>query len=187
MHGWTGKLLRVNLSSCSVTTEKIDEEILRLYLGWRGLGTYLVYNEVPPDTAPLSPENILAFCTGAMTGVRVPTGGRSSMSTLSPLTGTIFDANSGNQFGVRLRWAGFDGLVISGRADEPVWLEVTGDGAVIHTAGDLWRREIPDTVEQLKAQNAAVVAIGPAGENKALFASIADENGRSYGAAALAR
>jgi aldehyde:ferredoxin oxidoreductase len=174
-------MLRVNLSTRSTAIEKIDEEILHLYLGGRGLGTYLIYTEVHPGTDPLGPENILAFCSGAMTGVRVPTGGRSSMSTLSPLTGTIFDANSGCQFGVRLKWAGFDALVISGQASEPVWLEITEDGGVIHSAGSLWGQEIPDTIEQLKAKDAAVVSIGPAGENKVLFASIADENGRSYG------
>ena len=181
MHGWTGKLLRVDLSHRSSTIEEIDEDILHRYLGGRGLGTYLVYTEVPPATNPFSPENILAFCTGAMTGVRVPTGGRSSMSTLSPLTGTIFDSNSGSQFGVRLKWAGFDALVISGQASEPVWLEITGDGVEIHPAGHLWGGEIPDTIEQLKTKDAAVVSIGPAGENKVLFASIADESGRSYG------
>jgi len=181
MHGWTGRMLRVDLSNHNSIIEEIDEEILRLYLGGRGLGAYLVYTEVPPKTDPLSPENILAFCTGAMTGVRVPTGGRSSMSTLSPLTGTMFDANSGSQFGVRLRWAGFDALVIAGRADKPVWLEVTGDRVVVHEAGDLWGLEIPSTVEQLKVQDSAVVSIGPAGENRVLFASIADESGRSYG------
>ncbi len=181
MHGWTGKMLRVDLSARSTTIEEIDEEILHLYLGGRGLGAYLVTTEVPPDTDPLAPENILAFCAGAMTGVRVPTGGRSSMSTLSPLTGTIFDANSGSQFGVRLRWAGYDALVITGQADSPVWLEVTGAGAQLHAADHLWGREIPATVEQLKARNSAVVSIGPAGENQVLFASIADEKGRSYG------
>jgi aldehyde:ferredoxin oxidoreductase len=181
MHGWTGKILRVDLSKRNSTIEEIDEEILHRYLGGRGLGAYLVYTEVPSDTDPLSPENILAFCTGAMTGLRIPTGGRSSMSTLSPLTGTIFDANSGSQFGVRLKWAGFDALVISGQASDPVWLEITGEGGKLHTADHLWGREIPDTVKQLKAKDAAVVSIGPAGENKVLFASIADEGGRSYG------
>lgn len=181
MNGWTGKLLRIDLSTRSVKIEEIDEEILHLYFGGRGLGAYLVYTEVPPDTDPLGPDNILAFCTGAMTGIRVPTGGRSSMSTLSPLTGTIFDSNSGSQFGVRLRWAGYDALVITGKADEPVWLEITDEGAEIHPANHLWGLEIPETVAQLKAKNSAVVSIGPAGENLVLFSSIANEGGRSYG------
>ena len=181
MNGWTKRMLRVDLRDGSSVIEEIDEEILHNYLGGRGFGTYLVYTEVPPETDPLSPENILAFCTGVLTGVRVPTGGRSSLSTLSPLTGTMFDANSGSQFGVRLKWAGFDALVIKGESSSPVWLEISQDGAQIHPAGDLWGREIPEVVSHLKAKNSAVVCIGPAGENKVLFASIADENGRSYG------
>ncbi|MEN8173921.1 MAG: aldehyde ferredoxin oxidoreductase family protein, partial [Chloroflexota bacterium] len=171
----------VDLSDGSTLIEDIDEEILQKYLGGRGLGTYLVYTEVPPDTDPLGAENILAFCNGAMTGINVPTGGRSSLSTLSPLTGTIFDANTGSQFGVRLKWAGFDALVIKGISPTPVWLEISESGAIIHPADKLWGGEIPDTVTALKERGSAIVSIGPAGENKVLFASIADEKGRSYG------
>jgi aldehyde:ferredoxin oxidoreductase len=181
MHGWTGKLLRVDLSNHSTTIEELDAEILHIYLGGRGLGAYLLYKEVAPDADPLGPGNILAFCTGTLTGVRVPTGGRSSMSTLSPLTGTIFDANTGSQFGVRLKWAGYDALVITGKSETPVWLEVDHTGAAIHPAKEVWGLEIPDTVARLKAKNTAVMSIGPAGENQVLFASIADEKGRSYG------
>ncbi len=181
MNGWTKKMLRVDLSDGSTSIEEIDEEILQKYLGGRGLGAYLVYTEVPPDTDPLGPDNILAFCNGAMTGVAVPTGGRSSLSTLSPLTGTIFDANTGSQFGVRLKWAGFDALVIKGISPTPVWLEISDSGAEIHPADELWGKEIPGTVAALKERGTATVSIGPAGENKVLFASIADEKGRSYG------
>ena len=181
MNGWTRKMLRVNLSDGSTLIEEIDEEILKKYLGGRGLGTYLVYTEVPPETDPLGEENILAFCTGAMTGINIPTGGRSSLSTLSPLTGTMFDSNTGSQFGVRLRWAGFDALVIKGISPTPVWLEITAEGATIHPADELWGKEIPDTISTLKERGTSTVSIGPAGENKVLFASIADEKGRSYG------
>lgn len=181
MHGWIGKMLRVDLSTHSTTIENIDEEILHSYLGGRGLGAYLVYTEVSPDIDPLGPENILAFCTGAMTGVRVPTGGRSSMSTLSPLTGTIFDANTGSTFGVRLKWTGFDAMVVTGKSDTPVWLQVTDEGCTIHDATNLWGLEIPESVAKLKARDTGVMSIGPAGENQVLFASIADEKGRSFG------
>ena len=181
MNGWTGKILRVDLTTHKTSIETIDEEILHVYLGGRGLGAYLVNNEVPPDTDPLGSENILAFCTGALTGVRVPTGGRSSMSTLSPLTGTIFDANTGSTFGVRLKWAGYDALVVRGKSESPVWLQVDPDGATIHPADDLVGLDIPDTVKRLKARDTGIVSIGPAGENLVLFASIADEKGRSFG------
>jgi len=185
MNGWTKKLIRVDLTTRKTSVEEIDDQILHQYLGGRGLGTFLVYSEVSPDIDPLGPENLLAFCTGSMTGLRVPTGGRSSMSTLSPLTGTVFDANSGSQFGVRLRWAGYDALVVSGQASEPVWLEIDLEGAKIHSAEDLWGQEIPETVESLKSQaktkGSAVVSIGPAGEYQVLFAAIADEKGRCFG------
>ena len=129
MYGWTGKILRVNLSNGSSVIQDIHPDLLHQFLGGRGLGAYFVYTEVAPDCDPLGPENILAFCSGSLTGIRVPTGGRSSMSTLSPLTGTIFDSNSGSPFGVRLKWAGFDALIITGQARDPVWLEITSDGA----------------------------------------------------------
>ena len=74
MNGWTKKMLRVDLSDGSILIEEIEEELLQKYLGGRGLGAYFVYTEVPPDTDPLGPDNILAFCNGAMTGVNVPTG-----------------------------------------------------------------------------------------------------------------
>lgn len=181
MHGWTGKILRVDLTTQSTRIEEINQEILTLYLGGRGLGAYLVSTEVSPHIDPLSSDNILAFCTGAMTGVRVPTGGRSSMSTLSPLTGTIFDANTGSTFGVRLKWTGFDAMVVTGKSDKPVWLQVTAEGCTLHDATDLWGLEIPETVAKLKARDTGVMSIGPAGENQVLFASIADEKGRSFG------
>ena len=181
MQGWAGKMLYVDLSKGEIHIKKMDEQVLRLYLGGRGLGAYFVSTMVSADADPLSEDNILAFCAGAMTGVRVPTGGRSSMSSVSPLTGTIFDSNSGSQFGVRLKWAGFDALVIKGKADQPVWLEVTDEGAVIHPADQLWGQEIPETVKQLKKKDTAAVSIGPAGENQVLFASIADEKGRCFG------
>ena len=166
MNGWTKKMLRVDLSNGSTWIEEIDEEILQKYLGGRGLGAYLVYQEVPPETDPLGEDNILAFCNGAMTGLNIPTGGRSSLSTLSPLTGTIFDANTGSQFGVRLRWAGFDALVIKGISPTPVWLEITEEGAKLHPADELWGQEIPDTIDALKERGSDTVSIGPAGEHK---------------------
>jgi len=116
MHGWTGRLLRVDLGTGASAQETVDPQVLKNYIGGRGLGAYLVYQQVPPTADPFGPENILAFCTGPLTGTRVPTGGRSSLSTLSPLTRTIFDSNSGSSFGVRLKWAGWDALVIEGVA-----------------------------------------------------------------------
>jgi aldehyde:ferredoxin oxidoreductase len=181
MNGWTGKALRINLSTGEITHEEIDHDILKAFLGGRGLGAYFIHCEVPPTIDPLGPENLLAFCTGPLTGTTVPTGGRSSLSTLSPLTHTIFDSNSGAAFGSRLKWAGYDALLIHGRSDKPVWLEVNGDGASLHPANGLWGKNIPETVEHLAAKDSAVVCIGPAGENRVLLAAIMDEKGHAYG------
>lgn len=181
MNGWTGKALRINLSTGEITHEEIDHDILKAFLGGRGLGAYFIHCEVPPTIDSLGPENLLAFCTGPLTGTTVPTGGRSSLSTLSPLTHTIFDSNSGAAFGSRLKWAGYDALLIHGRSDKPVWLEVNGDGANLHPANGLWGKNIPETVEHLAAKDSAVVCIGPAGENQVLLAAIMDEKGHAYG------
>ncbi|HEX7973873.1 MAG TPA: aldehyde ferredoxin oxidoreductase N-terminal domain-containing protein, partial [Anaerolineales bacterium] len=181
MNGWTGRLLRVDLSSGEIKTEPLDPAVLKKYLGGRGLGAYLVNMEVPPQAEPLSEQNILAFCTGPLTGVTVPTGGRSSLSTRSPLTGTILDANSGAPFGVRLKWAGYDALVVQGAAPRPVWLDVSSEGAQIGEAAGLWGQEVPEAIGQLAERGSEVVCIGPAGENRVLFASIMDEEGHAFG------
>lgn len=181
MDGWTGKLLRVDLSRESSSIEELNTEVLHHYLGGRGLGAYLLFTETSSNVDPLGPENILAFCTGPLTGVQVPTAGRSSLTTRSPLTGTILDSNSGTTFGVRLKWAGYDALVISGQAAEPVWLEVNEEGARFHPASDLWGKEIPQAIQALSRKDGAAVAIGPAGENQVLYASLASEDGKSFG------
>jgi aldehyde:ferredoxin oxidoreductase len=181
MNGWTGKALRVNLTTGEVTHEGIDPEILKTYLGGRGLGAYFLYREVLPGTEPLGPENLLVFCTGPLTGTTVPTGGRSSLTTLSPLTGTIFDANSGAAIGSRIKWAGYDAILIVGKSETPVWLEVTPEGGVLHPAETLWGQNIPETVSQLTAKDSAVVCVGPAGENQVLISAIMDEKGHAFG------
>ncbi len=155
--------------------------MLQQFLGGRGLGVYFLFTEISPDIDPLSADNFLAFCTGPLTGTHVPTGGRSSLTTLSPLTHTVFDCNSGSQFGVRLKWAGFDALIIEGAASEPVWLDVSAAGCAIHPAADLWGLDIPDVISRLECKDAAIVCIGPAGEHRALVASIMDDEGHAYG------
>lgn len=181
MNGWTSRLLRVNLTQGSSKVEDLDPRVLKKFLGGRGLGAYLLYQGVSPQVDPLGPENCLAFCTGPMTGVNVPTGGRSSLSTFSPLSGTLLDSNSGSQFGVRLKWAGYDALVLEGKAERPVWLEISEEGGTVHPAEDLWGLEIPQVTNELDTKGAAVICIGPAGENQVRFASIMDGEGKAYG------
>ena len=181
MNGWCGKILRVDLSLNQSHSESLEPALLQQFLGGRGLGAYFLFTEISPHIDPLSADNFLAFCTGPLTGTHVPTGGRSSLSMLSPLTHTVFDCNSGSQFGVRLKWAGFDALILEGAASEPVWLEVSAAGCTIHPASDLWGLEIPDVTSRLQCKDAAIVCIGPAGEHRVLVASIMDDEGHAYG------
>jgi len=181
MSGWTGKALVVDLTNQTQEVKEIDPELLQNYLGGRGLGAYYVYTQVPVDADPLGPDNILAFCNGPLTGVRVPTGGRSSVSMLSPLTGTILDSNTGSSFGVRLKWAGYDAMIVQGKSESPVWLEVSSDGVLFHNAQAYWGLNIPDAADELKSRGTAGIFIGPAGENLVRFAAIANEEGRCYG------
>ncbi len=181
MDGWTGRALRVDLTNRTSKVEELDPELLRLFLGGRGLGAYWLYTELPASVDALGPENILAFCAGPLTGVSVPTGGRSSVTTHSPLTNTIFDSNSGTRFGVRLRWAGYDSLIVSGASEQPVWIEISEGGVVLHTAEDLWGLEVGETIRRLESKDSAAVCIGPAGEHLVAFASIMDEDGHAFG------
>lgn len=181
MDGWNGRVLDVDLDNGKHQVRELDIGILQKYLGGRGLGAYFLYTELPDHHDPLGSNNILAFCTGALTGTIVPTGGRSSLTTLSPLTNTILDSNSGSAFGVRLKWTGYDALIIRGRSDRPVWLEISDLDVRIHPADDLWGEEVPETIKRLQKKDSAAVCIGPAGENRVLFASVLDDHGRSYG------
>src|SRR3972149_3396200 len=181
MDGWHGKILRIDLSQGTCLVEEIDRQILSQFLGGRGLGAYLLYSEVPPQVDPLGPDNLLAFCTGPMTGVQVPTGGRYSLSTLSPPTGTVMDSNSGSQFGVRLKWAGFAALLIRRVAEGPVWLEVNEQGGALHPADDLWGLEIPQTIAKLREKGTSAVCIGPAGGNRGALSGGMHDAGEAYG------
>lgn len=181
MNGWAGRILHVDLSTGQTHIESLDPALARAYLGGRGLGARIVFDRVPPSADPLGEENILAFCAGPLTGVQVPMAGRFSLSTKSPLTGTIFDSNSGGQWGVRLKWAQWDALVVSGRAASPVWIELDENGATLHDAAALWGLDVPMTSQQLKAPSASVMCIGPAGEHLVKLAAIMNDETRALG------
>ncbi|MGA2401520.1 MAG: aldehyde ferredoxin oxidoreductase N-terminal domain-containing protein, partial [Syntrophobacteraceae bacterium] len=116
MYGWTGNTLRVNLSSGSVTREPTDPELAKLYIGGRGLGSRIYSDEVDPTVDPLSPENKLILATGPFTGTYAPSAGRFMAITKGPLTGAIACSNSGGTFGPELKYAGYDMVIIEGKA-----------------------------------------------------------------------
>jgi len=184
MHGWIGKLLRVNLSTGKVSTEPLDPGLAKDYLGARGLGTKYFCNEVDPKVDPLSPENKLIFAPGPLTGTYAPSGGRYNVVTKGPLNGTIAASNSGGTWGPELKFAGYDMLIVEGKAPKPVYLWIKNDAVEIRDAAHLWGKIVPDTQDAICAEtdaDAKVACIGPAGENQVLFAAIMNDMHRAAG------
>jgi len=181
MKGWMGHTLIVDLTSGAITTAPLDEDISREYIGGRGLGTRLLWDMVGPEVEPLSPDNVLIIATGPITGTGFQTSNRFSVSTKSPLTGTVLDANSGGTWGMRFKRTGYDLMIIKGRAPNPVYIEITDDGAAIHDATHLWGMTVPDVSEALgqDKNKRNVLCIGPAGENLVRFAAIMNDLSRA--------
>ncbi len=177
-------LLKVNLTSGVISVEEVDSEITRDYIGGTGVGVRLYADSHPKGVDPLGPENSTIIATGPLTGSRAPTSGRFSLVTRSPLTGTIFDSNSGGNWGVKLKRCGFDGVWITGRSRDPVYLKVSQDDAELRGAEGLWGKDVSETSRALKETEkgkVSVLAIGPAGENLVRFSAIMNDEHRALG------
>ncbi|AWB06488.1 aldehyde ferredoxin oxidoreductase (plasmid) [Azospirillum humicireducens] len=184
MHGWIGKILRVDLGTGKITTEALKPELARDYIGARGLGTKYMYDEVDPTVDPLSPANKLIFASGPMTGTFAPSAGRYDVVTKGPLTGTIAASNSGGAWGPELKYAGYDMLILEGRAEKPVYLWIQDDKVEIRDAAHLWGKDVPETTEALNeetAVDAKIACIGPAGEKLSYIAAIMNDMQRAAG------
>ena len=184
MYGWTGTILRVNLTAGDISKESTNLEAARKFIGARGLGTKMLYDEMDPKVDPLSPENKLIFAPGPLTGTFAPSVGRYNVVTKGPLTGAIAASNSGGSFGPELKFAGYDMLIVEGKAKKPVYLWINDDQVEIRDASKIWGKEVPDTTDMIRAEtdeDAKVACIGPAGEKQVLFASIMNEMHRAAG------
>lgn len=183
MGGYMGKVLRVDLSSGEISIEELNMDIAISFIGGRGYGAKILFDELPVGIDPLSPKNKLIFMTGPLTGTPAPTSGRYSVSTKSPLTGTIFDANGGGYFGVELKRAGFDGIIFEGASETPVYLSILDGKAELHDANNLWGLDVFETEARLKQivgnPFARVACIGPAGENLVKIAGIMNDKHRT--------
>jgi len=174
----------IDLAARSWRMQPAPEQWVRKYIGARGLGVrYVLENGV--DVEPLSPENLLCFLNGPLTGSEVAMSGRWACVTRSPLTGTVTDSHQGGWTGARLRWAGFDGLVFEGAAAAPTYVLVENGDLSFHDASDLWGKGIHETVriltERHGGKDVSVNAIGPAGENGCRFAAWVNEDDRAFG------
>jgi aldehyde:ferredoxin oxidoreductase len=171
--GYAGRILEVDLKNQSFTFQPLDEETARLYLGGKGYGTRLLYDRTAPGIDPLGPDNPLIFATGPLNGSVAPQSNRFAVVCKSPLTGGIGNATSGGSFSYGLKRAGIDVLILVGQSAIPVRLEIDGDRDRVDfiDAGELWGKGTYQTQEILgKKKHHAV--IGPAGENRVLFAGI---------------
>jgi aldehyde:ferredoxin oxidoreductase len=184
MYGWRGKILRVDLTTRELKEENLDMKAARNYIGGRGLGIYYLNKEVDPQCDPLSPENMMVLATGPLTGTSAPTAARYMVMTKGPLTGALTCSNSGGQFPKELKRTGYDALLITGKAAEPVYLWIDKGRAELRDAGHLWGKTVPETHEKLLGETdsrAKVACIGPSGEKQVLFAAIMNDKHRAAG------
>ncbi|MFW6312922.1 MAG: aldehyde ferredoxin oxidoreductase family protein [Spirochaetota bacterium] len=182
---YMGTMLRVNLSTGSITTEDTPMDLARQYIGGRGLGSRMLINEIDPKIDAFDEKNKLIFFTGPLTNTSAPTGGRYMVVTKSPLTGTIASSNSGGVWGAYFKKAGYDAVIFEGKSPKPVYLQVSEDGVELKDAAHVWGKRVEETTNILSAESGqkrvSVACIGPAGEKLALFASIKNEVHRAAG------
>ena len=179
--GYMGKVMMVDLTTGLTTEYPWSDEERRLYIGGKTMAAKILGDHLKPDTKPLSEENMLVITTGPFTGSGAPSSSRFNVSTLSPQTGILTSSNCGGNFGYFLKKAGFDALIIKGKAEHPVWLEINNDKFTLHDAADIWGMHTGHVQEVLeeklkgpdgKTLKNGKIVIGPAGENLVRYASI---------------
>ena len=178
------KIARINLTTGEIKTEPLDLDMAHKFIGGRGLGTKILYDEGAATVDPLSPENKLVYITGPMTGSATPSSGRYMVVTKSPLTGMIACANSGGIWGAKLKFAGWDALIVEGKAPEWTYINIEDDKIELLDAREYLGVMSEEMDEKLKAkygEQASVLSIGPAGENQVLLASIMNDKDRAAG------
>ncbi len=184
-YGWTGTVLRVHLTEGKITKEPLREDWARAFVGGRGLGAKYLFEEVDPRVDPFSPENKLIFATGPLTGTNTSCGARYMVITKGALSGTITTSNSGGHWGPELKFAGYDLLIIEGRASSPCYLWIYNDQVEIRDARHLWGKGVWQTEEEVRRElgvpDAIIASIGPAGENRVRFACIMNDLHRAAG------
>ncbi len=185
-YGFFGRYLEVDLSRGDVRVLPLDAALIADYLGGRGLATRLFVDAVDPQCDPLGPDNIAVVATSPLIGSTAPTAARGHMVFKSPLTGMIGTANSGGGAGYAFKGAGYDALVLKGRADSPVWIDISPEKVEVLPAHHLWGKDIHAVTDELTAgfepaRRPRILCIGPAGENLVRFACVGNDKNRVYG------
>ncbi|TFF90530.1 MAG: aldehyde ferredoxin oxidoreductase, partial [Promethearchaeota archaeon] len=177
--GFRGQLLKINLSTQEISTESLNENYAKDFLGGSGYACRYLYDFTDKATDPLSPDNIIIFMNGPLNGTFAPNTGRWVVCSKSPYTGIWGESNCGSWFGAEVKKAGYDGIIISGASDKPVYLEIKDNSVKIKDAEFLWGKGTFYTTKKLKEvfgdEKAIVACIGQAGENLVKFANIVSE------------
>ncbi len=184
MFGWTGVILNVDLTRKKVVAENYSEDLAINFLGGRGFAAKILWDRLKQGANPLSPENILVFATGPLTGFGLPNSGKLVVAAKSPLTGGYGDGNVGTLMAVEMRRAGYDAVIFQGKAEKPVILHVRDKMTEFIDAQDFWGLSTFETEKQLRTmyrRASGIVSIGPAGENLVKFATVVAQEGRAGG------
>jgi len=184
MYGYAGVVLRVDLSTAAVHREPLSESLVESFIGGRGFVAKMLYDELPPNIEAFDPENMLIAATGPLTGHFLPASGKTHFGTKSPATGGYADSNMGGHFGPHLKYAGYDVLVITGKAQSPSYLCINDDTVEIRPAAEYWGQGSMTAEKNLKdflGDDYQIMTIGPAGEVRVRYACISHDFGRQAG------
>lgn len=184
LYGYAGTILRIDLSEGRITKEPLPDKLVDEFLGGRGFVAKILFDEIPPNTDPYGQENIFIAATGPLTGHFLPASGKTHFGTKSPATGGYADSNMGGHFGPTLKYAGYDVLILKGKAKEPSYVFIEDDKVEIRSASKYWGQGALTAEESMKrdlGEDFQIVTIGPAGENKVRFACISHDFGRQAG------
>jgi len=184
MYGYAGTILRVDLTNALIKKDPLPQEMAERFLGGRGFVAKLLWDEMPKNADPLGEENMIVIATGPLTANFVPANGKTHFGTKSPASGGWADSNMGGHFAPQIKYAGYDVIVLTGKAEEPSYLYIEDDKVEIRSAASYWGKGAIETETMMKTdlgEDFEICTIGPAGEKKVRFACISHDFGRQAG------
>jgi aldehyde:ferredoxin oxidoreductase len=184
IYGYAGVVLRIELNYATIRKETLPETLVENFIGGRGFVAKMLYDEIGPEIGPFDPQNMLIVATGPLTGHFLPASGKTHFGTKSPATGGYADSNMGGHFGPQLKYAGYDVLVITGKAEKPSYILINDDTVEIRPAAEYWGQGSITSEKNLKhhlGDAYQIITIGPAGENRVRYACISHDFGRQAG------
>ena len=170
-HGYMGKVLIIDVKNRSTSLYPWTDDDRENYLGGKIMAAKIISDNVKQDVEAFHEENIIVISTGPLTGTNAPASSRFNISTVSPLTGLLTSSNCGGNFGLFLKRSGYDALIIKGKSEYPIWIEIGEEDILFHDAKDLWGMTTSQTQEALDPKSGKIV-IGPAGENLVKYAAV---------------